>query len=136
MRFCTTVIALVVFGLTAAVNAYQTRSFHVTPDQIRVVDGDTVEIDDIPYRLTGYDTPETFFAKCDFEKDLGQRAADRLQNLISGAETVRIEPTGRVDYHGRELAAMLVRSQDVGTTLISEGLARPYGGGQRAGWCN
>ena len=38
------------------------------------------------------------------------------------------------DVYGRKLRNLAVDGRDVGDVLVSEGLARPYGGGRR-GWC-
>ncbi|WP_299593283.1 thermonuclease family protein [uncultured Tateyamaria sp.] len=133
--FHTTLIVLAAITISVVLDTYLTSGFEIGSDRIRVVDGDTVAIGDVTYRLTGYDTPETYLPRCAFEKDLGQRATNRLQALISSVETIRIEPTGRDDYYGRELAGMMVNALNVGEILISEGLARPYSGGKRLGWC-
>jgi endonuclease YncB( thermonuclease family) len=39
------------------------------------------------------------------------------------------------DKYGRLLVAMYVDGADVGETLIAEGLAVSYRGGQRINWC-
>lgn len=103
--------------------------------QIRVVDGDTIEHAGRKYRLTGYDTPETHFSECSSEKALGDRATRRLRQLIDDAKSVRLEPERGTDRYGRGLGKLLIDGQDAGDLLISEGLARPYLGGKRQGWC-
>ena len=65
---------------------------------------------------------------------LGKRAAERLKELLaSGA--VRIIESGKIDRYGRTLAHLTVNGRDIGGVLIGEGLARPYDGRQRQGWC-
>src|SRR5215468_4111092 len=61
------------------------RSFvAVSVTDIRVTDGDTIRFKNTPYRLVGFDAPETNKkAKCDSERALADRAAVRLQELIS-----------------------------------------------------
>jgi endonuclease YncB( thermonuclease family) len=136
MPIRTTLIVLFAIAVSIVLDRDPNSTFEVGSERIRVVDGDTVDIDDVAYRLTGYDTPETYMPRCAYEKDLGQKATDRLQELVSSVETVRIEPSHREEYHGRELAAMIVGRRDVGTILIREGLARPYSGGARKSWCD
>lgn len=53
-----------------------------------VVDGDTVKLDGKNYRLLGFDTPETYFAKCQAEYDAGIAAGKRLQEIINADATL------------------------------------------------
>lgn len=106
-----------------------------SPDEIRVIDGDTIEYQGLSYRLAGYDTPETRFADCPAEKAKGEKATHRLQELINRASKIELRTEGGRDRYGRGLGRLLLDNQDVGTILISEGLARAYDGGKRAGWC-
>lgn len=101
---------------------------------IRVVDGDTIKIADISYRLVGFDTPEIRFADCDEEKKLGERAKTRLSQLINAATNIDIV-SGSKDKYGRTLGRLMLDQQNVGEILIREGLARQYDGGRRASWC-
>lgn len=105
------------------------------PDRIEVVDGDTIRIGDDRYRLLGFDTPETRFAQCESERDLGNQATRRLKQLIATGSEAVLHIEARRDRYDRFLARLEVNGQDVGPVLISEGLARPYQGGQRGGWC-
>jgi micrococcal nuclease len=105
-----------------------------TAASIRVIDGDTVESPyGVKYRLLGFDCPEIFQAKTPQEYALGMRAKKRLEQIITRG-TVRIIETGKLDKYGRSLATMTVNGKDVGEILISEGLARAYGGGKRLPW--
>ncbi|MDY6960287.1 MAG: thermonuclease family protein [Pseudomonadota bacterium] len=102
---------------------------------LRVIDGDTVAVGERRIRLMGLDAPEARGAKCPREKILGVAAKLRLAALTASPERVRLEPSGRRDRYGRELARLLVDGRDVATILIGEGLAHPYSGGRRQGWC-
>lgn len=102
---------------------------------IRVVDGDTIEYGGLSIRLTGFDTPETYYADCAAEKARGDAATARLRQLIRGATTLQLFLRDERDRYGRGLGSLLVDSQNVGDVLISEGLARRYSGGRRQGWC-
>lgn len=54
------------------------------PGGYRVIDGDTIEAPfGVKYRLLGFDTPETYFSKCDEELELGRRATERLEELMA-----------------------------------------------------
>ena len=113
-----------------------------TPELLRVesasvysIDGDTIKIAGENYRLTGYDTPETYRSKCAAEKVLGNKATARLRVLIASVDMVTLEVEYETDKYNRKLARLFVGNRDVGNILIGEGLARPYFGGKRQSWC-
>lgn len=83
-------------------------------------------------RLAGIDTPE-LRGKCAAERTAAQAARKRLAELLQGEVVIyKVQPD---KYAGRIDAAVLVAGQDIAATLVSEGHARPYTGGARAGWC-
>lgn len=100
-----------------------------------VVDGDTFRLAGERIRIADIDTPETHPARCAREAELGEAATRRLHALLnSGAVT--LHPVDRdTDRYGRKLRRVSVDGVGVGDTLVTEGLARRYRGGQRAGWC-
>jgi len=99
-----------------------------------VVDGDTLWIGGQKVRVADIDAPETHDFRCPEEKALGDRATQRLIQLVnSGAVT--LQPIDRdEDVYGRKLRLVMVNGTSVGDTLVSEGLARYYGGGRKP-WC-
>lgn len=99
-----------------------------------VVDGDTIWLNGQNIRIADIDAPETHEYRCPEEKALGNRAAQRLQELVnSGAVTLR--PIAREeDNYGRKLRIVEVEGESVGDTLVAEGLARWYRGTRRP-WC-
>lgn len=102
---------------------------------IHVVDGDTIAIGSEKFRLRGFDTPETLYARCAHELALGTKAAERLKALIAGGK-VEIVPSPRRDRYKRVLATLTIDGVDVGVILIREDLAVPYSGrGKRRDWC-
>lgn len=108
------------------------------PRRMRVIDGDTLEdmAADITYRIVNIDTPETGSrAQCAAERALGDRATQSARTLVSHAEDIEMRPTGRIDRYGRTIAYVLIDGRDLGETLISEGLARPWRG-RREPWCD
>jgi endonuclease YncB( thermonuclease family) len=100
------------------------------------IDGDTVTYQGKTWRLMGFDTPETFNARCEAEYRLGDVARHRLQQLIDAAKDVRIKDSGKLDKYQRGLGQLLLDGKDVGSILIEENLARPYHGQKRQGWCD
>lgn len=97
---------------------------------VRVIDGDTVDIDGTRIRILSIDTPETFRSRCENEYQLGLKAKDRLSELLSSGE-VSYTPDG-VDRFGRTLATVYADDLDVGLKLLEEGHALPYVPGPEA----
>jgi endonuclease YncB( thermonuclease family) len=99
-----------------------------------VVDGDTLWIQSQKVRVADIDAPETHDYRCAEEKALGDRATQRLIQLVNSG-TVTLQPIDRdEDVYGRKLRIVSVNGTSVGDTLVSEGLARYYEGGRRP-WC-
>ncbi|MFC3615263.1 thermonuclease family protein [Lutimaribacter marinistellae] len=106
---------------------------------VSVVDGDTVRIW-CPAkgleraRLTGFDTPEVFSPKCAQEFVQGTKATWALRYMLLQAGEVAIVKQG-TDRYDRALAKLWVDGFPVSAKMIEKGLARPYSGGTRKGWC-
>ncbi len=103
---------------------------------IRVIDGDTVAVGTAHFRLVGFDTPEKGpRARCPAERELANRAAARLRQIIAagGADLEEVacscrpgtQGTPACNY-GRRCGILTAAGRDVGPILITEGLARPY----------
>ena len=107
----------------------------ILAERIRVIDGDTIAVDGQRIRLVGFDTPETHFAQCEYERALGHAATERLAALMTQTGAVELVMLPGRDRYDRGLARLFVLGQDVGTLLIGEGLARVYEGGRRGSWC-
>ncbi len=114
----------------------------VRADVTHVVDGDTFEARaaiwlgqsiDVRVRIEGVDAPE-LHARCDDELTRAQAARDWLARRIGGGE-VRLSSVHFDKYGGRVDAIVQDSGGDVGAALIAAGLARPYHGGHRGGWC-
>ena len=101
---------------------------------IHVVDGDTLDINNIRIRVLGIDTPETWPGKykCEAELIKGRIASQRLQELVLSG-TVTYSGT-KFDYYDRLLAHVYVNGVSVGDILIKEGLAVKWEG-HRHHWC-
>jgi endonuclease YncB( thermonuclease family) len=106
----------------------------VSPDQIRVIDGDTIRIfHSAPnVRLVGFNAPETRRAACPAERALGGKATRRLREIVrtQPLDFVYVdcscrpgtEDTMACNY-GRWCGTLKASGRDVGDILISEGLA-------------
>ena len=106
----------------------------VTPDEVRVIDGDTIRIhhQQPNVRLVGFNAPETRRAVCEAERQLGDRATRRLRDLVQSSrldfEFVACacrpgtEGTPSCNY-GRRCGTLKADGEDVGRILIRENLA-------------
>lgn len=101
---------------------------------IRVHDGDTIRIGGERIRIIGLDTPEIGSrARCAAEQQGAVAARAELERMFFRAKvTIRRDGT---DRYGRTLAYVYADGKNVARELISMGLARPYMGGARDGWC-
>jgi endonuclease YncB( thermonuclease family) len=124
-------------GTTSAANAERRFGLcHIGGGINCVVDGDTIWMDGVKIRIADIDTPETHPPRCAAEADLGNRATRRLQELLN-AGPVALEAIDRdEDRYGRKLRRIVRGGRSLGDMLVAEGLARPYRGGPRSGWCD
>jgi endonuclease YncB( thermonuclease family) len=107
---------------------------------LQIVDGDTIKVDGLTYRLVGYDTPELRSGKCVAERRLASKARLRLSQLAS-------EPTARLQEvlchgsnFGRKCGIVYVNGENIATVMVKEGFADNYwcgSGGcpKRRNWC-
>ncbi|PSJ16078.1 thermonuclease family protein [Nitrosomonas supralitoralis] len=135
-------IMTVIVGCDSPVYADET----IKPGSIvRVYDGDTFTINidgdcpsilcsKIPVRINGIDAPE-LRGKCEQEKIGAMDSRAYLAHLLLNAKDVELRNIHR-DKYFRINAAVFADGVDVGADMISKGLARPYSGGKRNGWCN
>jgi endonuclease YncB( thermonuclease family) len=131
---CTIVMTLTVWAGGAS-------SAPIAPDDVRVIDGDTIRIHhqrpDV--RLVGFNAPETRRAQCDVERAQGDRATARVRNLVRSSKldfefvacscSPGTEGTPLCNY-GRRCGILKADGRDVGAILISENLAVPFVCGQ------
>jgi len=101
---------------------------------IRVIDGDTIARGGETIRIVGMDAPETHHARCDAEREDGEKAKAALATLLASGP-VEIIPSRRRDRYRRLLARVTVNGRDVAAVMIKAGHARPYSGGKRKVWC-
>lgn len=118
----------------------------VAAEVVRVIDGDTVEVRARAWvdtevttrvRLLGVDTPEKGpRAKCPAEAAMAERASETTRQALPEGAAVLLRDIRPDKYGGRVVAAIEgPDGRDLAAALLEAGLARPYDGGRKAGWC-
>lgn len=116
----------------------------VTGQVLDVVDGDTLAIAakvwigqrvETLVRIDGIDTPE-LKGKCAAEREKAIAAKNEIRRAIGTSGLVTLFDIRLEKYAGRVLArAATPNGLDLATHMIGKGLARPYHGERRQGWC-
>ena len=89
---------------------------------------------DAKIRLADINAPEVSEPGCDAEARLGERATQRLTELLN-AGPFTLEAADRpTDRYGRRLAVVTRHGASVGMALVDEGLAEEWRG-HRRDWC-
>jgi micrococcal nuclease len=129
----------VVNSACAGENQWRSIAGPVTAEVIRIIDGDTIEVDAHPWpghavrvsvRLRGIDTPE-HRSRCADQRAMALLARDELERLVTGFQTVELINVSGGKYYGRVLADIRAGSRDVAAAMLESGLARAYQGGKR-----
>ena len=111
---------------------------------LEVIDGDTIVVrariwlgQDVEtrVRLSGADAPEAK-GRCEDERRLARAARDFVRDRVASRRVSLLDI--RYDKYGRRVLARVItpEGEDLAESLIRHGLARPYGGGTRTGWCS
>lgn len=88
----------------------------------------------VPVRVKGIDAPE-LKGKCKKEIDLARRAKQEAVSMIRAAKHVELRNMER-DKYFRILADVHLDGVSLGQALVRKGLASPYDGGKKTGWCS
>lgn len=124
-------------AVTVAGNGTSSRTFgscHTGGGVNCVVDGDTFWMDGEKIRVADIDAPETHPPRCEYEEQLGNRATERLRDLLN-AGPVELGSIDRdEDKYGRKLRIVYRNGQSIGEMMVSEGLVRPWTGARQP-WC-
>lgn len=113
------------------------RSYPLCSSAVRrhcVVDGDTFYTAKDKIRIADIDAPETHPPRCAEEADLGDRATNRLAQLLSKGSFELVSAGRDEDRYGRKLRIVMRDGRSIGDMLVSEGLARTWTGGRQP-WC-
>lgn len=91
---------------------------------VRIVDGDTIELSGIVYRLHGIDAPEagqTCMTAAGAQWPCGKSAISALEGLALG-KAVKCDSRGQDDY-GRTIGVCTVNNVDLNAAMVSNGYA-------------
>ncbi|PWL33378.1 MAG: succinoglycan biosynthesis protein, partial [Marivita sp. XM-24bin2] len=109
--------------LTAVLSAYLVAATASLAD-VRVVDGDTLEMDGTTYRINGIDAPE-YGQKCASKTGgtwaCGKEAVDALVGYVSGKD-VQCDSMAE-DGFGRTVATCFANGTDIGALMVELGWA-------------
>lgn len=103
---------------------------------VYVIDGDTIRLPDGErVRLLGIDAPEMPpRSACEQEAALALDAKARLLSLVRAGELKLYAGKDDRDRYGRLLRRVEANGEDLGQTLVREGLAQHWKG-RKATWC-
>lgn len=85
-------------------------------------------------RVNGVDAPE-IRGKCQTEKDAAMIAKQFTVSALRGAKKIELNNIRRGKFF-RLIADVYVDGRNLADMMIGEGIARPYHGGTRLGWCD
>lgn len=91
-------------------------------------------MDGVKIRVADIDAPETHPSRCAYEADVGNRATNRLRELLNEGPIELRELDRDEDRYGRKLRVVTRNGSSLGDQLVSEGLARTWSG-RREPWC-
>lgn len=142
---------LLIASLICSSSFAQPRSFITEAAKVKatvthVIDGDTVSIEapwvpapmkpTIAIRVYGVDTPEkSFRAQCEKEAELGLKATEYTNDLVSKAKRVQVVYHSWDKYGGRVLGDLFLDGKSLRNSLIINGYAREYYGDAKKSWC-
>lgn len=107
---------------------------------IAVIDGDTLKMDGVRYRIHSIDAPETssIRANCPEEIERGLAASEYARQIVTEGKP-RITRIYYQDQYGRSVADLEIDGADFGRLMIDAGHAQPWdydGGEKKPDWCD
>ncbi|MEM6904002.1 MAG: thermonuclease family protein [Pseudomonadota bacterium] len=114
----------------------QARDSRIEARVIRVIDGDTIQVEAQPWpgmridariRLPDIQAPETFRPSCEAERLKGEAATEWLRDRLEG-QTVWLSNIRTGKFGGRFIAHVHDQAGDVASALITAGIAAPWDG--------
>lgn len=115
--------------ISEIVDVYDADTFRVNINGYPPIIGKSISI-----RVKGIDAPE-IRGKCEYEKAAAQKAKQFTEQMLRSSKLVELKNIERGKYF-RILADVYIDGERLAKELIDKGLARPYSGGKRLGWCS
>ncbi|WP_244618861.1 thermonuclease family protein [Rhizobium sp. 18065] len=122
---------------TGPCHAGQTFDGPVLAEVVRVIDGDTVLVEAMPWpdhristyvRLRGIDAPE-LKSHCPAFREAAREAQDQLTEFMSGQKQVSLTEISGDKYFGRVVARLILADgRSPADLLLEAGLVEPYAG--------
>ncbi|UJW75452.1 thermonuclease family protein [Rhizobium sp. SL42] len=138
LRYHTPWLVLLTLTLSAGqCHAGQTLDGPVSAQVVRVIDGDTILVEAMPWpdhristyvRLRGIDAPE-LKSRCPAFREAAREAQDQLTEFMSGQEQVSLTDISGDKYFGRVVAKLILADgRSAADLLLEAGLVEPYAG--------
>lgn len=99
-----------------------------------VASGDSFYLAGKNVRIAGIEAPQLYGAACPREAALGRNAAVKLQTLLNSGSLEMTKVPQDLDRYGLLLRNVAVDGKDLGSAMVSAGLAREIGDITR-NWC-
>lgn len=140
------VFSMIFLVLPVTGNAKEVMDNPVSATVLRVIDGDTIEVNahiwlgvkvNTIVRIYGIDTPE-IKGKCAYESDLARQAKHFMEQAISGKNKQIVLHNIMYDKYGGRIVAAIETNEykDLGDELINKGFAYSYFGERKRSWCH
>ncbi|MCZ7608361.1 MAG: thermonuclease family protein [Planctomycetota bacterium] len=120
-------LAAILFTLPFLVGDSGGAAVSVRPDEITVVDGNTVKWNGALCRLAGFDAPEPAQPELwdGDQQPWAEHAAELLRARIAGATRLELAEVNAGDTRGRKLIHLYINGVTAGVWLITARLAYP-----------
>jgi micrococcal nuclease len=142
--FCQLVLSVTLAVSAPALAADKSYGNAVISEVTAIYDGDTITVnikgwpaiigERISVRIAHIDTPE-MKGQCQAEKDKARLAKQLVVTTLREAKRIELRDIRR-DKYFRILADVYADGKSVAEALVKQGLARPYEGEHKAGWCD
>jgi len=122
------------FGLTIETREYRDRVCYDGDTCYILIPGLPKKLEKMSIRILGIDTPE-IRGECAKEKELALEARAFANKVFRQAKDIKYKNLAWGKYGGRLLSDVYLDGKLYADMIIKEGLARPYDGKTKKGWC-
>ena len=122
------------FGLSIELREYKDRVCYDGDTCYVIIKALPEKLEKMSIRVLGIDTPE-IRGKCAEEKELDLKARIFANKVFRSANKIEFKNLQWGKYGGRLLSDVYLDDKLYSKMIIDEGLARPYDGKTKKGWC-